>query len=156
MEHVIDNVFTNSLKKSFIDRRNGADKMPMAKLALLFVHRSSRQSSFLDKCWKTSFDSVISKTPSGSSSSSTALTSTQRRLAINGLVLDINNAMPWLDRYFSRGMSERSCRLHVCGRWNTRLDKRLYQIPLEVFCRATVPTKCRWPKWFFSLCIGHV
>ena len=35
--HVKTSVFSNSLKKSFID--DGTDKMSMAKLALLFVHR---------------------------------------------------------------------------------------------------------------------
>jgi len=34
----------------------------MAKLALHFVHRSSRQNSFLDKSLNTSFDSVFSET----------------------------------------------------------------------------------------------
>ena len=70
---------------------------------LLFVHRLlykyfPRQNS------ENVFAGVFTKIPSGSSSSSTALTSTQRRLAMNGLVLDdrtasfrghVNSIRPW-------------------------------------------------------------
>jgi len=94
--HVFDNDFTKLLKKVFIDNC-ADDKM------LLYVHRVLFKL-FPRQTLEDVFDSVFTKIPSGSSSSSTALTSTQRRLAMNGLMLDdrtasfrghVNSIRPW-------------------------------------------------------------